>query len=226
MPKKQSLTLFITCALLICVGSVGAQKKGKTVKDNKQIYLSIYLDELPHPIELKGDQIEYSKFSQTLRINAKGKTELNNVNTPFTLHLTLPDFDFNNNAKNNYSNASNYFFDAKKDAALTLQLGEIKFGNLYRSKEKENILSKVATSDYNISCENRELNNNNYIILIRINNKTILRESSESKSRSEVEKLHVSKTQQSLIQIKNPQPFLPKVKSQKFHRSSEVIHKN
>ena len=225
MTKKQNLLLMMTLALLVSVNVLKAQKKGKVSKDSPKLSFVLYLDELSAPIELSADQMEYSKFSETLRINAKGSTQYNNANTPFTFSLTLPGFKFDNGAKNNYSNESNYFFDAKKDAALTLQLGDIKFGNLFRSKEKENILSKVATTDYSISCMNQELKKDQYIILIGINSGTVLNESSETKSKAEVEKLHISSSKQSKIQISNPQPFLPKVDTKKFRRSSEIIYK-
>jgi len=107
-----------------------------------------------------------------------------------------------------------------------LTLGTVRFGTLYRSKEKENILSKVATTNYQISTSNTKEKDGNYYILVRINSETFLQESSETKDSAAEAKLHVAKDPSSHIKIINPQPSLPKVESFKYQSSSEVFKPN
>lgn len=211
--------------LLSISGSLNAQPDQQKGKSEKAL-LSISFDELPNTIQVMGNDITYSKFSKTLKISCIGITQYQNANISYTFSLTLPGFNFNNGANNNYTNEKSHFFDANSDAALMLQLGNKQFGNLFRSKEKENILSKVATTDYKITCTNIKDKNGKYIILIRINEGSILQESSETKSKTQEETIHISKDPLSQIRITNPQPALPKVESYKFKSSSEVIHPN
>ncbi|UAY57159.1 hypothetical protein [Arachidicoccus terrestris] len=216
-------TLLAIISLLLLSGWVRAQPDQQKGNSEKAL-LSLSFDELPNTIQVLGNDITYSKFSKTLKISCIGITQYKNANISYTFSLTLPGFDFNNGANNSYSNEKSHFFDANSDAALMLQLGNKQFGNLYRSKEKENILSKVATTDYKINCTNIKDKNGKYIILIRINNGSVLQESSEKKSKTEEETLHISKDPMSQIRVSNPQPALPKVESYKFKSSSEVIY--
>lgn len=210
-------------SFLLASGVIFAQSGDKT-KLAKKAVLSLSFNELPNTIQVLDGNITYSKFSNTLKVSCKGVTQYEGVNTSYTINLTLPKFDFNNGAGNNYTNEDSHFFDAHNDAAFTLDLGGTRFGNLYRSKEKENILSKVATTDYQISATNVKDKRGSYLILIRINSGSILQESSETKSKTEEKKLHIAKDPISQIQITNPQPMLPKVEAYKFKSSSEVYH--
>lgn len=225
MTVKNTKPILALLFLLFMSGLLNAQSvREKT--DPDQAILSISFDELPNTIQVMGKDVEYSKFSRTLKINCIGITQYKEANISYTFSLTLPKFNFDNGATNNYTNEKSHFFDAGNDAALMLQMGNMRFGNLFRSKEKENILSKVATTDYQISSTNIKDKTGKYIILIRINPGTVLQESSETKSKTEEAQLHIAKDPMSQIRINNPQPELPKVEPYKFKSSSEVIHLN
>jgi len=222
MTVRISKTLLVFIFLSGMTGWLHAQTGKKTLHPEKAI-LSISFDELPNTIQVVGDDIEYSKFSKTLKIGCIGLTQYKDNNISYTFSLTLPRFNFNDGETNNYTNEDSHFFDAGNDAALMLQLGNMRFGNLFRSKEKENILSKVATTDYKITATNIKDKDGQYIILIRINSGSVLQESSETKSKADEQTLHIAKEPLSQIKISNPQPALPKVESYKFKSSSEVI---
>ncbi|SDZ74707.1 hypothetical protein SAMN05192529_101184 [Arachidicoccus rhizosphaerae] len=207
---------FLGLAIALNLQTGFAQKR-----KNNDIILSLSLSELPNTIQVLGTDVHPSKFSKTLKVSAQGITQYQGNNVNYTINLTLPNFDFNDGQAKTYTNEPNHFFDANKDAAFTLNLGSTKFGNLYRSKEKENILSKVATTDYQITTTNMK-DKNCYFILIRIKSGSVLQESSETKSKSQEAVLHIAETPESLIKIINPQPSLPKVEHYKFKSSSEV----
>ena len=217
-----SLTFLGIAATFNTKGGFAQGKNHKNLKNN-QIILSLSIDELPNTIQVLGNDVQQSKFSKTLKINASGITQYQANNVNYSFSLTLPNFDFDNGRSKTYTNESSHFFDANKDAALTLNLGNTRYGNLFRSKEKENILSKVATTDYQITTTNIKDKKNNYFILIRINSGSILQESSETKSKSEESRLHIARDPESIIKIINPQPSLPKVEHYKFKSSSEVF---
>ena len=223
MIGKQRISWLLTLGFcLAIINSWGQSVKGS----NNATLLSLSFNELPNTIQVEGKDLTISKFSKTLRIDSKGITQYKGNNIAYTIFLTLPDFNFNNSATNHYTNETSHFFDANRDAALILQLDTSRFGNLYRSKAKADILSKVATTDYSIDCVNQKDKKGNYIILIRINSGSVLQESSETKEKSEEQTIHIAPNPQSQILVINPQPSLPKVESYKFKSSSEAIRPN
>lgn len=214
--------------MLFCLsGSVlmGQNNTSGSTSDAKN-QISLTFKELPNSIQLIGDAVKLSKFSNSLKIQAHGITQYDNKNIAFTLNLILPDFDFTDGKKKQYTNDDHHFFDARRDAALTLIIGSIQFGTIYRSKEKENILSKVATTNYKITSENLKDKKGHYRINIEIAAGTILQESSETKSKKEETVLSTASENGSTIQVQNPQPALPKVIPYKFKSSSEVWGKS
>ncbi|GAB3365278.1 hypothetical protein GCM10027566_35760 [Arachidicoccus ginsenosidivorans] len=213
----------LALSLILCPKAVFSQANKNGQYNNKQVILSISFDELPNTIQIMGKDLSYSKFSKTLKIDARGITQYQGNNVSFTFSLTLPNYDFNTGQTKTYTNESNHFFDASQDAALMLTIGTVRFGTLYRSKEKENILSKVATTNYQIRTSNTKEKDGNYYILIRINSGSFLQESSETKGSAAEAKLHIAKDPSSHIKIINPQPSLPKVESFKYQSSSEVF---
>ena len=229
MDRIQNKITIIFCLglylMLIPVLLISQTNKNDKQKNNELI-LSLSFDELPNTIQVMGKDLNYSKFSRTLKINTLGITQFQGNNVNFNFSLTLPNFDFISGQQKTYTNEPNHFFDATKDAALMLTLGSSKFGTLYRSKEKQNILSKVATTDYQISTANTKEKNGKYYIIIGIKSGSILQESSETKSAMDEMKLHVAKEPPSHIKVTNPQPALPKVESFKYQRSSEVYKNN
>jgi len=221
--KTRISLIFLGIVLVFTtVEGIAQGNKGKITKNNDLI-VSLSLEELPNTIQILGSDVHYSKFSKTLKINASGLTQYQGNNVNYTFSLTLPDFNFNNGQSKTYTNEPNHFFDANKDAALMLDLGNTRFGNLFRSKEKQNILSKVATTDYQITTTNIKDKKGKYFIIIRINSGSTLQESSEIKSKADETVLHIAQDPPSMIKIINPQPSLPKVENYKFKSSSEVF---
>lgn len=224
---KKSLFL-LAVPILLTMSFIGTEKKDltgqcKTVLPKKSLNeLSLTFNEFQNPIHIIGDQVEVYKFSHTLKISAKGLTQYRGNNIAFTLSLTLPEFNFDNNQEKTYANESNHFFDASKDAVLTFSIDTLTFGTIYRSKTKASVLSKIATTDYKISCKNLASDKKTFIINISVDPKSILRESTETKAKEEEATLSFSSESKSFLKVTNPQPSLPKVEAFKFNSSSEV----
>ena len=192
----------------------------------QQNQLSLTFSELANTIQLIGKDVQVSKFSNTLKIAASGLTQYKGSNVSYRINITLPHYSYNDQETKTYQNEDNHFFDAGKDAAVTITIGNQTFGTLFRFKEKENVLSKIATTDYLINCKNIKDEKGRYLIQLTFKNGSILQESSELKSKNEEQKLTIADRVESKISIINPQPFPPKVKKHVFQSSSEVWKPN
>lgn len=215
--RKYVFLLTIISALLLCnFTSVSGQQNQLTIK----------FDELPNAIKLTGNDLQVSKFSKTLKIAAKGLTQYKGANVAYQLSITLPGFSYNHKETKAYQNDDKHFFDASRDAAITLTIGKQTFGTLFRFKEVGKVLSKIATTDYKLSTKNIQNKQDQYLIQLHLKAGSVLQESSELKSKEEENKLTISDQEKSIITINNPQPYPPKVKKHVIQSSSEVWKSN
>jgi len=88
MDRIQNKITIIFCLglylMLIPVLLISQTNKNDKQKNNELI-LSLSFDELPNTIQVMGKDLNYSKFSRTLKINTLGITQFQGNNVNFNL---------------------------------------------------------------------------------------------------------------------------------------------